>query len=50
LGAIQEGEIRRVGENIPRRIDVRIVSATNRDLSQEWLPAGFASTFCIAST
>jgi DNA-binding NtrC family response regulator len=35
LRAIQEGEIRRVGENIPRRIDVRIVSASNRDLPQE---------------
>ena len=35
LRAIQEGEIRRVGENIPRKIDVRIVSATNRDLPQD---------------
>jgi two-component system, NtrC family, response regulator AtoC len=35
LRAIQEGEIRRVGDNIPRRIDVRIVSATNRDLPQD---------------
>jgi DNA-binding NtrC family response regulator len=35
LRTIQEGELRRVGENIARRVDVRIVSATNRDLRQE---------------
>jgi DNA-binding NtrC family response regulator len=35
LRVIQEGELRRVGENVPRRVDVRIVSATNRDLRQD---------------
>jgi DNA-binding NtrC family response regulator len=35
LRVIQEGELRRIGENISRRVDVRLVSATNRDLRQE---------------
>jgi transcriptional regulator with PAS, ATPase and Fis domain len=35
LRAIQEGEIRRVGENHPRRVDTRIVAATNRPLSDD---------------
>jgi two-component system response regulator HydG len=35
LRAIQEREIRRVGENKNRKIDVRIISATNRDIVRE---------------
>jgi DNA-binding NtrC family response regulator len=35
LRVIQEGEIRRVGESFPRRVDVRIVAATNRHLEHE---------------
>ena len=35
LRAIQEGEIRRLGENVSRRVDVRVITATNRDLRKE---------------
>ena len=35
LRVIQEGEVRRLGENLPRRVDVRIVAATNRPLEGE---------------
>lgn len=33
LRTIQESEIRRVGENKPIRVDVRIIAATNQDLN-----------------
>ena len=35
LRAVQEGEITRVGEAVPRKVDVRILAATNRDLAGE---------------
>jgi DNA-binding NtrC family response regulator len=35
LRVCQEGELRRLGENVSRRVDVRLVCATNRNLRQE---------------
>ena len=35
LRVLQEGEIRRVGAGVPRSVDVRVVSATSRDLGAE---------------
>jgi two-component system response regulator HydG len=34
LRALQEGEIRRVGESVPVKVDVRVIAATNQDLKR----------------
>ena len=35
LRVVQDGELRRVGENVVRRVDVHLVTATNRTLTTE---------------
>ncbi|NKB68411.1 MAG: AAA family ATPase [Candidatus Latescibacteria bacterium] len=41
LRVLQEGEIRRVGEEHPRPVDVRVICATNRDLEGEMAAGRF---------
>ncbi len=43
LRALQEGEIRRVGDSAAHKVDVRLVAATARDLEQEVREGSFRS-------
>jgi len=43
LRAIQEGEIQRVGEDKIRKVDVRVITATNRNLEEEITNGSFRS-------
>ncbi|HVS14659.1 MAG TPA: sigma 54-interacting transcriptional regulator [Thermoanaerobaculia bacterium] len=41
LRVLQEGEVRRLGESLPRAVDVRVVAATHRDLAERVTEGAF---------
>ncbi len=43
LRVVQEGMYKRVGSNVWRRTDFRLVAATNRDLEDEQVAAVFVA-------
>ena len=43
LRVLETGEVRPVGEDVPRRVDVRVVAASNRDLEAETRRGRFRS-------
>lgn len=50
LRVLQEGEVERVGSNRPIKVDVRIITATNRDLGRLMEEGAFARICSTAST
>ena len=48
LRVLENGEITRVGSNEPIRVNVRILSATNRNLEEGIAAGRFAATSIIA--
>jgi len=47
LRVLQEGEIRRVGEVNPVKVDVRVIAATHQDLKARSRPEDSGRTFTI---
>ncbi|ATE58844.1 sigma-54-dependent Fis family transcriptional regulator [Thauera sinica] len=45
LRVLEQGEIYRLGENVPRKVDFRLIAATHRDLRQEVAAGRFRMDF-----